>query len=180
MHPPPPTPDQIRESWWFNTSFFTPSSQADAVQSLWTSHIKHCISLYRLCLFRFPAGLAYPVYSSGFLYFRPSLQEHPQRISVLKVSLLTISFWGSAMLIIPSLKTVSIFPLKKKLFSLVTILAALGLRCCVQVFSSCGDQKLLSSCHTWASHCGGLSSSRARAPGWSQQLQLIGSRAQTR
>ena len=42
-------------------------------------------------------------------------------------------------------------------------LAPLGLCCCVRVFSSCGEQGLLSSCGAPASHCGGFSSCRARA-----------------
>ena len=32
-----------------------------------------------------------------------------------------------------------------------------GLRCCAQVFSSCVERELLSSCSAQASHCGGLS-----------------------
>ena len=35
-------------------------------------------------------------------------------------------------------------------------LAVLGLRCCVQASSSLGKQRLLSSCSTWAAHCGGF------------------------
>ena len=35
-------------------------------------------------------------------------------------------------------------------------LVALGLGCCAQAFSSCGEQGLLSSCGAWASHCGGF------------------------
>ena len=37
------------------------------------------------------------------------------------------------------------------------ILAALGLCCCAQPFSSCGKRRLLSSCGVRASHCGGFS-----------------------
>ena len=33
-------------------------------------------------------------------------------------------------------------------------LAVLGLHCCMQSFSSCSKQGLLSSYNTWASHCG--------------------------
>ena len=36
-------------------------------------------------------------------------------------------------------------------------LAVLGLCCCAQAFSSCGEQGLLCSCCTQASHCGGFS-----------------------
>ena len=43
-------------------------------------------------------------------------------------------------------------------------LAALGLRCCAQAFSSCGERGLL-RCGAWASHCGGLSCCRAQALG---------------
>ena len=40
---------------------------------------------------------------------------------------------------------------------LFKFLAALGLRCCVQAFSSCGEWGLLSSCSKQASHCGAFS-----------------------
>ena len=36
-------------------------------------------------------------------------------------------------------------------------LAALGLCGCTQAFSSCDEQRLLSSCGAWASHCSGFS-----------------------
>ena len=36
-------------------------------------------------------------------------------------------------------------------------LAVLGLCCCAQAFSSCGEQGLLCSCCAQASHCGGFS-----------------------
>ena len=44
------------------------------------------------------------------------------------------------------------------LFKLVCFLflAEPGLHCCVQTFSSCGKQGLLSSCGTEALHCGGF------------------------
>ena len=44
-------------------------------------------------------------------------------------------------------------------FSCFTYLIfALGLRCCTQAFSSCGEcRRLLSGCGTWASHCGSFS-----------------------
>ena len=45
-------------------------------------------------------------------------------------------------------------------------LATLGLHCCTQAFSSCGQQGLLSSCREWASHCGGFSCSGT----WTQVL----------
>ena len=68
---------------------------------------------------------------------------------------------------------------------LLFFLAALGLRCCVQVFSICREQRLLSSCSTRA-YCGGFSCSRAQALGHmvfsscstrAQQLQPVVSRA---
>ena len=37
------------------------------------------------------------------------------------------------------------------------ILVALGLHCCVQALSSCGERGLLSSCGAQASHCSGFS-----------------------
>ena len=43
--------------------------------------------------------------------------------------------------------------------------AALGLRCCVWAFSSCGERGLLSSCGARASPCGGFSCCEARALG---------------
>ena len=43
-------------------------------------------------------------------------------------------------------------------------LAALGLRCCVQAFSSCSKWGLLSSCGVWTSHCGGFSCWGAQTP----------------
>ena len=72
--------------------------------------------------------------------------------------------------------------LKKKI---IFELAGSSVLC--SVFSSCGEQGLLSSCSAWASHCGGFSGCRAQALGYSgfsscdaqaQQLQLRGSRAQ--
>ena len=44
-------------------------------------------------------------------------------------------------------------------------LAALGLHCCAQAFSSCDEQGLLFRCGVQASHCGGLSCCGARALG---------------
>ena len=37
------------------------------------------------------------------------------------------------------------------------ILSVLGLCCCAQAFSSCGEQGLLSSSGAWASYCSGFS-----------------------
>ena len=50
-------------------------------------------------------------------------------------------------------------------FKKIFILTALGLCCCVQDFSSCGERGLLSSCGVWASHSSGFSSCRAQALG---------------
>ena len=44
-------------------------------------------------------------------------------------------------------------------------LAVLGLCCCVQAFSSCSEQELLSSCNAQAFHCGESSCCRAQAVG---------------
>ena len=44
-------------------------------------------------------------------------------------------------------------------------LTVLGIRCCVQVFSCCGDQGLLSSWTVWASHCNGFYCGGAQALG---------------
>ena len=58
---------------------------------------------------------------------------------------------------------------------------------CERAFSSCGEQGLLFSCGTQASHCGGFSYARALVLGLAgfhgcgtraQNLQLLGSRAQ--
>ena len=58
----------------------------------------------------------------------------------------------------------------------------------VWAFSSCGEQKLLSDCDAWASHCSGFSCCRAWSLGcsglssfgtWAQYLRLPGSRAQS-
>ena len=42
-------------------------------------------------------------------------------------------------------------------FLIYLFLAALGLCCCMQSFSSCGERGLLLRCGVRASHCGGLS-----------------------
>ena len=39
----------------------------------------------------------------------------------------------------------------------IRLLAVRGLRCCVRVFSNCGEQRLLSSDNARVSHCGGFS-----------------------
>ena len=52
------------------------------------------------------------------------------------------------------------------LFSLnLFIFACAGSSLLCGLSSSCGEQGLLSSCHTWASHCGGSSCCGARALG---------------
>ena len=40
-------------------------------------------------------------------------------------------------------------PPLKKFFLIYLFMVALGLRCCVQVFSSCVERGLLSSCSAW-------------------------------
>ena len=52
----------------------------------------------------------------------------------------------------------------------IYILAVLGLCCCMWAFSSCGEQRLLSSCGAWAPHCCGFSCCRT----WAQSLWLTG------
>ena len=44
-------------------------------------------------------------------------------------------------------------------------LAALGLHCCMQAFSSCSERGPCSSCSVQASHCGGFSCCRSQALG---------------
>ena len=62
-------------------------------------------------------------------------------------------------------------------------MAALGFRCCVQSFSSCGELGLLFRCGARASHCGGFSCCGAQALGaWASVvvahgLSSCGSRA---
>ena len=76
----------------------------------------------------------------------------------------------------------------KILFIIYSFFAVLGLLCCAQTFSSCGEWELLSinSSGVWASHCSGFSC-RAQAPGHAgfsscdkraQKLQRMGSRVQ--
>ena len=51
-------------------------------------------------------------------------------------------------------------------------LTALGLRCCVQAFSSCSEWGLLFCCNTWASHYSGFSCCRAQALGmWASVIE---------
>ena len=51
------------------------------------------------------------------------------------------------------------------LFIYLFILAVLGLRCCAQAFSSCGERGLLFIVVRGAYHCGGFSCCRAQALG---------------
>ena len=61
------------------------------------------------------------------------------------------------------------FPLKKfYLFIYLLFLAALGLHCCIQNFSSCNKRRLLSRCGTWAFHCGGFSCEPRALGAWAQ------------
>ena len=64
------------------------------------------------------------------------------------------------------------------LFIYYLFLAALGLPCCPWAFSSCPEQRLLSSCGVRASRCGGFSCCEAQAlgcvgfSGWSTWAKL--------
>ena len=49
----------------------------------------------------------------------------------------------------------------------------LGLHCCIWAFSSCGEQRLLSSCVAWSSHCGGFPCCRAWALGASDSVVVV-------
>ena len=61
-------------------------------------------------------------------------------------------------------------------FYFYLFLAVLGLHCCLGAFSSCGEQGLLSSCSSWAFHCGGFSCCGTQAQGGRfQYLQYSGS-----
>ena len=51
------------------------------------------------------------------------------------------------------------------IYLIYLFLAALGLRCCTRAFSSCKRAGATLHCSARASHCGGLSCCRARAPG---------------
>ena len=53
-------------------------------------------------------------------------------------------------------------------------LAVLGLPCCMQAFSSCGERALLSACSAQASHCSGFSCCRVQEHG----LSSCGAQAQ--
>ena len=54
-------------------------------------------------------------------------------------------------------------------------LAALGLRCCTQAFSSCGQVGATLCCGVRASHCSGFSCCTARAPGtWASVVVACG------
>ena len=50
-------------------------------------------------------------------------------------------------------------------FLIYLFLAVLGLRCCAQAFSGCGERGLLSSCSVQASHYCGVSCCRVQALG---------------
>ena len=52
-------------------------------------------------------------------------------------------------------------------------LAVLGLRCCLGVFSSCGEWGLLSGCSERASHCDGFSYCRAQALGMQSSVTAV-------
>ena len=73
-----------------------------------------------------------------------------------------------------------------KIYFIYFIFGCSGLCCHTQAFSNWGEQGLLSSCGSWASHSGGFSC-KAWALGhggfsscgtWAQQLWFPGSRAQ--
>ena len=51
------------------------------------------------------------------------------------------------------------------IYLFIYLMAALGLRCCVQAFSSCSKRGASLCCGARASHCGGSSCCRARALG---------------
>ena len=55
-------------------------------------------------------------------------------------------------------------------FKIYLILAVLSLRCCPGAFSSCSEQRLLSSCGAQASDCGGFIPWRAQALGGQASL----------
>ena len=50
-------------------------------------------------------------------------------------------------------------------FILNLFLVVLGLHHCAWAFSTCGEQRLLSSCGAWASHCSGFSCCAAQVLG---------------
>ena len=49
------------------------------------------------------------------------------------------------------------FKKNKFIYFIYLLLAALGLRCCVQAFSTCGEWGATLRCGAQASHCGGFS-----------------------
>ena len=57
------------------------------------------------------------------------------------------------------------FFLNKFIYFIYLFLAALGLGCCVQAFSGCGERGATLRCGVQASHCGGFSCCRAWALG---------------
>ena len=65
-------------------------------------------------------------------------------------------------------------PLKKKIY--LSIFGHTGSSLLHELFSSCSEQGLLSSCGAWASHCGGFSCCRAWALGYTG-CSSCGSRA---
>ena len=48
-------------------------------------------------------------------------------------------------------------------FFVYLFVALLGLHCCAQAFSGCGEQSLLSNCDAWPSYCSGFSCCGAQA-----------------
>ena len=70
-------------------------------------------------------------------------------------------------------------PLKKNNFICLFTFGCAGSLLLCRLFSSCGNQGLLSSCSTWASHCSGISCWAAWALGCMGFIMLcMGSRAQ--
>ena len=63
----------------------------------------------------------------------------------------------------------------KFIYLIYLFLPVLGLRCCAQAFSSCGEQGLLFVA-VWASHCCGFSRCGAQALG--AQASIVVTRAQ--
>ena len=57
--------------------------------------------------------------------------------------------------------------LKKKSYFLIYFLVVLGLCSCLQAFSGCSEQGLLSSCAAWAPPCNGFACGGAQALGLS-------------
>ena len=63
----------------------------------------------------------------------------------------------AAILFFLSNRTSKLKKKKKSFIYLCIFMAALGLCCCTQVFSSCSEPELLSSCSTQAPHCSDFS-----------------------